>query len=785
MTAVKQEIIDLDDYKIEIDLSEDIVIDLTGDDEEIQVVSARPTTFRPAGLPPTNAVSGPSRTTSVPQAAPLQPNRKWEIAPVHTTTFRPAGISRPNAVAGPSRTTSTPQAALLQPNEKLEEVPAPSARTTTFRPAGILRRSNAVAGPSPSISTPQAALSQPNRESLFTPNPLVRSSSGPSSSLGSTIGRRWDSRGRSQTLRDESYPSGSAPAPVQVDDPMDVDFPNEPDEIKPVITPLAVRKRRSPSPDADSDYDNYHAGFNVYDDSIWNTPLLSKDEIDAPLCAPQGSYETLPPRKIYKPRRRSVLRKQRWRGGQGSAVWAKLAKIDPWSRSAASWGYNAQRNTHRLLYTDKMVVKRYAGVNDQASGSVNKILQSNGLIIACSAALGGSPDGDNDPVNLNDNKLGSTIAIRDGHFYQLDGHIRHRPEGYQGLDGNKHYTVNDIAADPTQSVAFVSSGNDQQVITWKATDDEDVPSGLICYSKIACDAIPHVVAFQPSSSVLAVSCANGNVYVFGDLEDPDEVVTLNVAPEEVHDHMTGATVWGYGESQNFLFASSESHNDDARSYHRAFDVHRQTIAYEFDAKENGDSIAIDPTGSELSLITQHASDGTTFLRMYDIRRRNNSAKESIRLPHISPHRPVTDSPGAGEVNCAVYSPDGVFLAIAQNDDSTLVYDSRFLGRGPIYDFRHQYEAGTHTPGDPSYGVVHAEWTLMGSRLGLVTGGDDGCVRHWSTNLAASDPSQGKVLARADRDVGHFTLGKLPNEKPLVVGDNGGQFLVLEDPLDLN
>lgn len=72
---------------------------------------------------------------------------------------------------------------------------------------------------------------------------------------------------------------------------------------------------------------------------------------------------------------------------------------------------------------------------------------------------------------------------------------------------------------------------------------------------------------------------------------------LRVAPPQVQ-HSVGAIVWGQGASADTLFASSESQGmDDYTGYHIAFDADQGRRVYEFNAKENGDAMALDPDGT--------------------------------------------------------------------------------------------------------------------------------------------------------------------------------------------
>ena len=55
-------------------------------------------------------------------------------------------------------------------------------------------------------------------------------------------------------------------------------------------------------------------------------------------------------------------------------------------------------------------------------------------------------------------------------------------------------------------------------------------------------------------------------------------------------------IWGFGPTEQYIFASSEPKDDNCfEGYHKAFDVEKGT-AYDLDAKEAGDSIALMPDG---------------------------------------------------------------------------------------------------------------------------------------------------------------------------------------------
>lgn len=198
----------------------------------------------------------------------------------------------------------------------------------------------------------------------------------------------------------------------------------------------------------------------------------------------------------------------------------------------------------------------------------------------------------------------------------------------------------------------------------------------------------------------------------------------------------GDITWGCEDSSHYLFVSTEPTAPNAQDgRHKAFDINTQR-GYFLDAKETGDSIGIRPdgtgsidsriisiystVGNELALVTTASTKG--FLRLYDINRKDGRHSQMIELS--------TNHDNSAEcimTSGAVYSPDGIYLALARNDNRTHVYDCRMLTRGILYDFAHTGPSKV-TPGDNAKGsgITRAQWIVTrSSRLRLVTGGEDG------------------------------------------------------------
>lgn len=126
----------------------------------------------------------------------------------------------------------------------------------------------------------------------------------------------------------------------------------------------------------------------------------------------------------------------------------------------------------------------------------------------------------------------------------------------------------------------------------------------------------------------------------------------------------------------------------------------------------GDILALSTCGAE----------NTHILRLYDIRRQRKRATAAIQLEFF----PKRHANYEGEVTCAAFSPDGIYLAMARDDNHVHVYDVRMLTRGLIFDYEHFGESKVASQ-DDMYGVVKVHWmhSAQTRRMALVSGGEDG------------------------------------------------------------
>ena len=123
------------------------------------------------------------------------------------------------------------------------------------------------------------------------------------------------------------------------------------------------------------------------------------------------------------------------------------------------------------------------------------------------------------------------------------------------------------------------------------------------------------------------------------------------------------------------------------------------------------------------------------------------------------------------VNSTEFSPDGILLALARNDDQTHIYDVRYT-KDVYLELRHRRRRYTH-----GYGITGCKWVqgFTPGGLGLVTAGSDGTLRCWASSRISlhsfsgfvrlwdsrglrDEDDRGTLLAEVDYDVAAISLG---------------------------
>ncbi|KAI0068270.1 WD40 repeat-like protein [Artomyces pyxidatus] len=721
------------------------VIDVDGlsDGDDIQYIGRATPPIRATGIRYTHVLSSDNEDTNHPQRQRLPSVGATVMRPSHPPT---ASTSRPQSIAsastaavsarGDSRANPRVQSALASAHRKQQEMKRLAGSQDVRYPSAKRQR---MAAPVPSSSTRKRP-----REEVIIINSDDEASPSPA--------RKLMKREHVSQMR----------------------MPSPPPPYRPPVT----------EPDSEEEYQGMHAGLDMRHPQNWKPPprplsgaidrelAVSMTRLSMTNTEQRPRPKRLQGALVEPPVRLPSLRSQRENSDEPnmSWLWEEFAKVArPLFPKPQMY---LQHRASRVAHAPSPIIgtlSQNLGLNNlvlstsfrQAGGPINKVAQSSGFIAISSATPGGHRDPTDEDEWTHDpqNRDGTLQIWKNGSARTLHGHkARLRLRNNRSYE--KYYTVNDVKFDPNRPGWMASAGNDCTVRLWRNGEER---------SELDYSDAPHDLSYRPTDSLLAVTCLDGYVYIHRRSHDgfSPQCTSLAVAPADGA-HCTGAMVWGCKASNDKIFASSEpKDSEEETGYHKVFDINRGELLYELDAKESGDAMAIDAEGERLALFT-NGPGATHTLRMYDVRRDRRIAVQKITLEPFMLDASV--SPDAlGEVTTASFSPDGVLLAVARNDDELHVYDSRFLGRGPMGVYPHSGD--DRCMGSDRYGVTEATWVegWGGYGLGIVSGGADGCVRLWDVRRSDKDVRNGVVLAQTDFDVGHFSLGDPhKGEKPLVV-----------------
>ncbi|OCB86254.1 WD40 repeat-like protein [Sanghuangporus baumii] len=429
----------------------------------------------------------------------------------------------------------------------------------------------------------------------------------------------------------------------------------------------------------------------------------------------------------------------------------------------------------------------------RTSSTINKIVQSHEFIAVASPTKGGGadPDTSSGPPEVDTyNREGNLIVWRGHKYLLLDGHTRSWPVEEASLrreeskkraqdgvvDGAFSQALQSIT--PSMMLRSIRSGTAPYLprLSCSAVPlnrNSVLPSFLktesACVlrkrSGLEYSRPPYDIAYKPNSSLFAVSCYDGNVYIHKD----NDRFPLEIS--NGRDSRPGTFIWGAtssnGALRNMLFTSTESDKEDATCRHTACDVERQCGEYELDINDCSDAMALDPQGKKLALITTRGP--THSLSFFDVGHNDGARVAGTRLHTLKPDsRPNPRLPL--ETTHASFSPDGIFLALARSDHRVHVYDVRYLGSN---ESGRPWAELTHPPIErprnehEEYGVTGLRWVEGWSPLGygrgglgLVTAGADDCVRLWDIMRSPTHPDESMILAKTDMDVTCFSVGDL-------------------------
>lgn len=125
-----------------------------------------------------------------------------------------------------------------------------------------------------------------------------------------------------------------------------------------------------------------------------------------------------------------------------------------------------------------------------------------------------------------------------------------------------------------------------------------------------------------------------------------------------------------------LFASTMTrYEQDFLGYHRAYDATTRQIVCEYKIDEAGEQLAVEESGTRL-IISTRRSKRAHSLWLFDARTRDTRPIVKVDMVKFD-----------GYVPRIAFSNDGIYLAVARSDNTTHVYDSRFLSR-QVHEFHH-------------------------------------------------------------------------------------------------
>jgi WD40 repeat protein len=125
------------------------------------------------------------------------------------------------------------------------------------------------------------------------------------------------------------------------------------------------------------------------------------------------------------------------------------------------------------------------------------------------------------------------------------------------------------------------------------------------------------------------------------------------------------------------------------------------------------------------------------LRLYDVRGRHMITPSFRDSERFRPIRQQAVRNLKGLVSSMSYSPDDLFLAVARDDNSVDIFDSRFL-QEPVQTCEH---AAGEEGSEHVYGISCMQWLAHreGSPYVLLTGGDDGAWFAIESHFTTVDP----------------------------------------------
>lgn len=452
------------------------------------------------------------------------------------------------------------------------------------------------------------------------------------------------------------------------------------------------------------------------------------------------------------------------------------------------------------------------------AGSANTIAQSGPYLVV---AANRSGDDTRNGLVVLESVTGQSIPLSfPGHAQHKDGCI-YLPGQRLDVDNVDYRSLLDVQFDPARPTVFATSGGDQRRLFWNirvSRDGSFVAKSLL--EKEASQKLtgqPHHIQFSRNAahwgedprsiSTHAVSDSTGRIHIryFTGQRSALDVQTR-------YNQQVSALCFGSQRSENMLFGGTETKlwSEPLIGNQLGFQFCPDGSIYRMrytDSVDEVEDLCTNPQGDKLASITVNMDKTTIECKRCDRRRIVSSHTLSIYStagqsgrptptynPNLigevtlPPFLPSDRSDECGAVVTTAWSPCGIQIAVARDDDSVNIFDTRFLGLSPLLTLEHtgSYPSGlrravnsrgvesrccTVPKKQPEHGITGLKW-VEGIQIssGLVTAGGDGTVRLWDTRQAG----EYTTLATLETGIASINLGDVSKgECGLVVGDNDG------------
>ncbi|KZO93462.1 hypothetical protein CALVIDRAFT_249155 [Calocera viscosa TUFC12733] len=236
--------------------------------------------------------------------------------------------------------------------------------------------------------------------------------------------------------------------------------------------------------------------------------------------------------------------------------------------------------------------------------------------------------------------------------------------------------------------------------------------------------------------------------------------------------------WGTGRTDRMLFFATEhpdSERNDGEAYAANYSDESSTEAlYPFPGVPGGGAVmALDGTGSRLAIVAGRSDNrARQSLMIYEPQLLDADTVLECRLPEFGYIAHPASLSGECHIMDVQFSPCGSYIAVARDNNCALIYDIRNAAK-PLHVFGHvtysrddmESRFGERWGSKAAYGISNLGW--IGHNT-IITGGADGCVRRWNTNVATRNMG-GKVIARLDQPVAHLSFADdtLEHRYPLI------------------